>query len=47
MFKADEQQYVMSGNEDVEMADAEDDEDDEDAVADELGKMIFQPRLLS
>ena len=35
----------MSGNEDVEMADAEDDEDEEEAVADELGKLIFYAYL--
>ena len=35
----------MSGNEDVEMADAEDDEDEEEAVADELGKRIFYAHL--
>ncbi|KAH9853492.1 VID27 cytoplasmic protein [Lenzites betulinus] len=36
--KFEEQSYIMSANEDVEMKDAEDDSDEEDAVAEELDK---------
>ncbi|KAH8105865.1 VID27 cytoplasmic protein [Cristinia sonorae] len=37
-MKPDEQAYIMSSNEDVEMLDAENDSDEEDAVVDELDK---------
>lgn len=38
-MKYEDQAYVLSSNEDVEMRDVEDDEDDEEAVAGELGKV--------
>jgi hypothetical protein len=37
LVKPDEQNYVRSANEDVEMPDASDDEEDEDEIRSELG----------
>lgn len=35
-FQADEQSYVLSANEDVEMKDVEDEEEDEEEIASDL-----------